>query len=56
MSASFIISMFSFCLDNQSIGDSGILNSPIINVWESTCDLLFNDISFTNVDAVGFGA
>ena len=47
---------FLFHLDDLSLGDSGILKSPIINVWDLMCDLSFSNVSFTNVSALMFGA
>lgn len=38
----FIISLFSFCLNDLSIGESGVLESPTIYVWGSMCDLSFS--------------
>jgi hypothetical protein len=32
------ISLLIFCLDDLSIGDRGVLNSPTTPVLESTCD------------------
>ena len=49
MPISFIISLFSFCLDDMSIGESRVLKSPTINVWGSICDLSFSNVSLTNV-------
>jgi hypothetical protein len=45
MSISFIVSLFSFCLDVLSIDESGMLKSPTINVWSSMCDLSFSNVS-----------
>ena len=55
MSVSSILSLFSFFL-NLSTGDSGTLKSFTINVWGLMCDLNSSNISFTNVDALVFGA
>jgi hypothetical protein len=43
-SVSFVISLFSFCLDNLSIGESGVLKSTITNVWGSMCDLILSNV------------
>ena len=56
MSVSFIISLFSFCLDHLPIGESEVLKSLTINVWDSMVDLSFIKVSFTNVGALVFGA
>lgn len=49
MSVSSIISLFSFCLDDMSIHENGILKSAAFDMWGSMCDLSFNDRSFGNV-------
>ena len=51
---SFIVSLFSFCFDDLSIGESGVLKSPTIIVWGSMCVLSFSKVSFMNVDALAF--
>ena len=33
VSASFAVSLFSFCFHDLSIGESGVLKSPTIIVW-----------------------
>ena len=33
----------------MSIGESGVLQSPTVNVWGLICDLSFSNVSFTNV-------
>lgn len=38
MSCSSNISLFSFCLSDLSVGESGVLKSATILVWESICD------------------
>jgi hypothetical protein len=48
-SVSFIIPLFSCCLNDLSIGKSGMLKSPAINVWGSICDLIFSNVSFIDV-------
>lgn len=55
-SVNFIIPLFSFCFDDLSTGESGLLQSPTINVLGSMCDLHFNNVSFTNVGALVFAA
>ena len=55
MSISFRISLFSFCLDDLSIGESSVLKSPTISVRGSLFDLSTNSVSFMNVGALGFG-
>ena len=54
--SSFIISLFSFALDDLSIGESGMLKSPTINVCSLICDLSFSNVPCTNVDVLVFGA
>jgi hypothetical protein len=56
MSVRFIISLFRFCLDDLSIGESGVLGSPTNNVWSLICDLSFSNVSFTIVGALAIGA
>ena len=58
-SVTFIIFLFNFCLDDLSIGESGVLNSPNIDVLGSTRDLRFSNFSnfsLMNVDALAFEA
>ena len=55
MSASFVIFLFSFYLDILSLGESGVLKSPTINVWDLIYDLSLSNVSFTNVGAFVFG-
>jgi hypothetical protein len=55
MSVRSIISLFTYCLNVLAIVESGVLKSPTINVWGSMCDLIFNNVSFTNVGALAFG-
>ena len=52
---SFIISLFSFCLDYLSIGESRVLKFPTINVWTLISDLNFSHVSFMNMCALEFG-
>jgi len=56
MSVGFISSLFNFCLDDLLIGKSWVLKSPIINVWGLMYYLSFNNVTFTNVCALVFGA
>jgi hypothetical protein len=56
MSVSFIISLFSFCLDDLSNVEGLILKSPTIKVWGSLCDLNFSNVSFTDVGSLVFEA
>lgn len=56
MSLSFIISLFSFCLDDLSNSESSVLKSPTINVKGSICNLSFSNVSFTNVGTLVFGS
>lgn len=54
-SLSSIIFLFSFCLGDLSTGESGVLESPTINVWGSIYLLSFNNESLTNMGAIDFG-
>lgn len=56
MSVSLIVYLFSFCLDDLLIGESGVLTSSTNKVCVLICDLYFYHISFMNVDALTFGA
>ena len=49
------MSVFSFCFNDLSIGDSGMLKSPTIIVWTLVWYLSFSKVSFTNVFALAFG-
>ena len=51
-----IISQFSFCLDDLSIGNSEALLSPTDNVWRWMCKLRLTNDSFTSVRALAFGS
>jgi hypothetical protein len=55
-SVSFTVSLFSFCFHDLSIGESGVLKSPIITVWGAMCALSFTKVSLMNVAALAFGA
>jgi hypothetical protein len=48
--------LFSFCLEDLSVGESGVGKSPMINVWGSMFNLSFSNVYFTNVGALVFGA
>ena len=52
VSASSIISLFSFCLDVLSTGQSGVLKSLTVNMCGSMCVLRLSNISFINMDAL----
>ena len=54
-SVSFIVSLFSFCVNDQSIAESTVLNSPTIIVCGAMYALNFSKISFMNVGALAFG-
>jgi hypothetical protein len=49
-------SLFSFCFNDLSIGENGVLKSPTIIVWVSMCVLNFSKVSFMNVGELSFGA
>ena len=53
---SFIVLLFNFCFNDLSVGQSRELKSVTIIVWDSMCDLHFNNVSFTNMGAFAFGA
>ena len=50
------MSLFSFCFNDLSIGESGVLKSPTIIVWGSMYVLSFSKVSFMNVSVLGLGA
>ena len=50
------MSLFSFIVNDLSIGKSGVLKSPTIIVEGSMCILSFSKVSFVNVNALVFGA
>ena len=43
-----------FCLVDRSIGGSGVLKSPAMNVWCLMSNLTFSNVSFTNMGALVF--
>ena len=45
-SVNFIVSLFSFCFDDLSIVESGVLKFPTIILWSLMCDLSFCIVSF----------
>ena len=55
-SASFTVSLFSFCFHDLSIDESGVLRSPTIIVWGAMYFLIFSRVSFMNMGAFVFGA
>ena len=55
-SASFTVSLFSFCFHVLSIGESGELRSPTIIVWGAMYFLNFSRVSFMNMGTLVFGA
>ena len=50
-SGSFIISLFSFCLDGLSIGESLVFKPPTIHVRGSMYPLNYSCVSFTSLIA-----
>jgi hypothetical protein len=50
------VSLFSFCFNDLSIGESGVLKSPTIIALGSMCALSFSKVSFMNLGALAFGA
>jgi hypothetical protein len=48
--------LFSFCFQDLSIDESGVLNSPTIIVCGAMLALSFTKVSLVNVDALSFGA
>ena len=50
------MSLFSFCFQDLSIDESGVLKSPTIIVGGATCALSFIKVSIMNVAALVFGA
>ena len=55
-SLSFTVSLFSFCFNDLSICESGVLKSPTIIVWDSMCVMSFGKVSFMNVSVLVFVA
>ena len=53
---SFTVFLCSFCFQDLSIDESGVLKSPTIIVWGVMCALSFSKVSFMNVGALAFGA
>ena len=54
-SVSSLISLLNFYLFDLSIGERGVLKSPMISVWGLMCDLNFSNVSFTYVGALVLG-
>ena len=50
------MSLFSFYFPDQSIEESGVLESSIIIVLGAMCVLSFSKVSFMNEGALEFGA
>ena len=50
------MSLFSFCFQDLSIDESGLLKSPTIIVLGAMCALSFLKVSLMNVAAFAFGA
>jgi hypothetical protein len=50
------VSLFSFCFNDLSIGEIGVLRSPTIIVWGSMCVLSFSKVCFMNVGVLALGA
>jgi hypothetical protein len=50
------VSLFSFCFQDLSIDESGVLKSPTIIVCGAMCVLSFTKVSSINVDSLAFGA
>lgn len=55
MSVSSIISSLSFCLDDLAIDESGVQKSATIIRWCSRNELIFNNVSLTNVGVLAHG-
>lgn len=41
-------------LEDISVGESRVLMSPTICIWGSICNVSWNDVSFTNINALVF--
>ena len=50
------MSLFSFCFQDLSIDESGMLKFPTIIVWSVMCVLSFIKVSLMNVETLAFGA
>jgi hypothetical protein len=50
------VSLFSFCFQDLSVGESGMLKSPTIIVGGTICALSFSKVSLINLTALVFGA
>jgi hypothetical protein len=48
-SVSFTVSLFSFCLHDMCIDESGVLKYPTITVCSAMCGLSFSKVSLMNV-------
>ena len=55
-SVSFNVYLFSFCVQDLSIDESGVLKSLIIIMCRAMCALNFSKVSLMNVAALAFGA
>ena len=55
-SVSFTVSLFSFCANDQSTGESGVLNFSTVIVCASVYALGFSKVCFMNVGALACGA
>lgn len=55
MTVSSIISSLSFCLDDLAIGESGVQKSATIIRLGTRNELIFNNVSLTNVGALTHG-
>lgn len=49
------ISLFSFYLDDVSVGENGVPKSSTFPVGESVCDFSCSSVSFMNMGALVFG-
>ena len=56
ISISYTVSLFSFCFQDLSIDESGLLKSPTIIVWGTMCPLSFSKVSLMNVVCLALGA
>jgi hypothetical protein len=46
------MSLFGFCFNDLSIGESGLLKTHTIIVWGSLCVLSFSKVSFMNLGSL----